>query len=296
MIERFLDPSTLSRIDNFGLLARTVVEGFISGLHKGLYHGFGSEFVQYRHYNRGDDLKYIDWKVFARTNRLQIKMFQEETNCNCYVVLDSSASMAYSGQNRPSKLHYGKMLAASIAYLVNRQTDNVGFFGYADTIRSEIRPGHRSDQVHQICVALAQLEAEGSCNHQRVLNYLGEHFNRRGVIVMISDFLDPDEELLKSLKRFRAAHHEVIMFQILDDDELDFELNGTVRFIDSEEGGEIITAPEVVRHGYQSSLQDYLTKLEDEARSNDVDYLLLRNSTPLDGALAAYLHRRENFK
>ncbi|OVE82175.1 hypothetical protein BVY04_01960 [bacterium M21] len=296
MIEKFLDPSALSRIDNYDLLARTVVEGFVSGLHKGLFHGFGSEFVQYRNYNRGDDLKHVDWKAYSRSGRLQVKVFQEETNCNCYVVLDSSASMAYAGEGRVSKLHYGKMLAASLAYLVNRQGDNVGLFGYSDRLRAEVPPGHRSDQLHRICVELARLEAEGGCSHRSVLNYLGEHFNRRGIIIMISDFLDPDEELMKALKRFRAGHHEVVLFQLLDDDELDFEMSGSVRFVDSESGNELVTAPEVVRETYKAAFDECRQKLEHDAVRNNIDYMMLRTSAPLDGAMAAYLHRRENFQ
>ena len=135
--EQYLDPSILARTSNYQLLARNVVEGFISGMHRSLYHGFGSEFVHYRNYTAGDDLKYVDWKVYARLNRFQIKVFQEETNTNCYIVLDTSKSMDYSGDSsRVTKLEYGKILAACIAYLVNRQGDNVGFYGYDTELRS----------------------------------------------------------------------------------------------------------------------------------------------------------------
>lgn len=296
MIERYIKPEVLARIDNYNLLARNLVEGFISGLHKGLFHGFGTEFVQYRPYNKGDDLKFVDWKAFARSRKLQLKVFREETNCNCYIVLDSSASMAYEAEGRVSKLKYAKMLAASIAYLVNRQGDNVGFFAYNDKIRTEVRPGHRADQVHRICIELARLKAEHAADHSSALNYLGEHFNRRGIIVMISDFLDPESELVKSLKLFRAAHHDVLLIQVLDDDELNFEFSGNVRFVDSESQDEMVTAPHIVRRQYLEALDAFLTTLDHDAMRNNIDYIRLACSQPLDGALASYLHRRENFQ
>ncbi len=296
MSEQFLDPKTLAQIDNFAVLARNVVEGFISGLHRGLYHGFGSEFVQYRHYNRGDDPKYVDWKAYARLNRLLLKVFQEETNCNCYIVLDASASMAYAGPERVSKFHYGRMIAACLAYLANRQGDNPGLFGYSDSLRSQIKPGHRPGQVQRLAAELARLDARGPCDHRKVLAYLAEHFNRRGVIVMISDFLDADEALVRHVKHFRASHHDVILFHILDDDEIDFDLDGTIRFVDSESAAEIVTAPTAVREDYRTAVQQYLSNFERFCRQHEVDYCRCRTSAPLDQVLAAYLHRRESFK
>ena len=143
MSEHLLDPAILSKIDNYPLLARTVVEGFIAGLHGSLYHGFGSEFVHYRNYSPGDDLKYVDWKVYGRSDKYYVKVFQEETNTNCYIVLDSSASMGYSGADgRMTKLQYGKIIAACLAYLINRQGDNVGFYGYSDQLKCCVQPGH----------------------------------------------------------------------------------------------------------------------------------------------------------
>ncbi len=292
--EHFLDPAVLARIDNYNLIARTVVEGFIAGLHRSLFHGFGSEFVQYRNYTRGDDLKYVDWKVFARLDKYQTKVFQEETNANCYVVVDASSSMAYQGQRSGlSKLHYAKIMAACFAYLVNRQSDNVGLFAYGDDLRVAIPPSHKSGQVHYINVELAKLKPEGQANHARVLNYLGEHFHRRGIVIMISDFLDDNEELRKSLKRFRAAQHEVVLFQLFDDDELDFDFAGTVRFVDSESNGEMVTSPGVVKERYQEALQEYLDAFRRFCVRAGVDLVLTRTSQPLAGALSAYLHRRE---
>ena len=237
----------------------------------------------------------MDWKAYTRSGKMQLKVFREETNCNCYVVLDTSSSMGYEGKGRVGKLHYAKMVAAAIAYLAHRQGDNVGFFAYDEAVRSEVRPGHRSDQVHRICVELARLKAANAANHSKTLNYLGEHFNRRGLIVVISDFLDFEHELMQALRVFRSAHHDVLLIQVMDDDELDFDFSGNVRFVDSEGEGEMITTPELVRQQYRDAVATFLKELEEDARQNNIDYLRLKCSQPLEGALASYLHRRENF-
>jgi uncharacterized protein (DUF58 family) len=292
--EQFLDPAILARIDNYSLIARTVVEGFVAGLHRSLFHGFGSEFVHYRNYAKGDDLKYVDWKVFARLDRYQTKVFQEETNAHCYLVLDTSGSMGYQGERSAlSKLHYGQIMAACLAYLANLQGDNGGFFAYNDQMRAAVSPSHKSGQVHQIHVALAQLRAAGACDHRKMLHYLGEHFNRRGIVIVISDFLDADEEVRKAFRRFRAAHHEVVLFQVLDGDELDFDFTGTVRFVDSEVEQELVTSPEIVREQYRRALTAYLDEFSAFCVSADLELTRVRTTQSLATVLAAYLHRRE---
>lgn len=297
MKAHFLDPQTLSRIDNYPLLARTVVEGFVSGLHRSLYHGFGSEFVQYRNYSAGDDLKFVDWKVFARLDKVQVKVFQEETNTNCYIVLDTSASMAYAGSQRElSKLGYGKMVAACLAHLVLRQGDNAGFYAYDTVLRAGVRPGHRGGQLEGICATLHRLESGGTCDHRKVLNYLAETFNRRGIVVFISDFLDADEAFFNALRGLRLAHHDCVCIQLLDDDELDLPFSNTVRFVDSETGEELVTAPAAVRERYRRRIDAFLSELEGVCARGDLDYLRMRTSQPLANALAAYLHRRETLR
>lgn len=292
--EQFLDPAILSSIQNYNLIARTVVEGFIAGQHRSMFHGFGSEFVHYRNYNKGDDLKFVDWKVYARLDRYQTKVFQEETNANCYVVLDSSASMAYQGQHaKLSKLRYGQIMSACLAYLAHRQGDNTGFFAYSDRIRASLAPAGKSSHIHHINVELDRLSPEGTCDHGTVLHYLGEHFSRRGIVIMISDFLDVDEEIRKALKRFRAAHHEVILFQVLDEDEIEFDFQGTVRFIDSENDAELVTSPEIVRNRYKQAMAAYLEEFETFCGRSDLDLVRVRTNQSLQAVLAPYLHRRE---
>ena len=297
MKEHLLDPEILAQIDSFSLLARTVVEGFISGLHKSLYHGFGSEFVHYRHYYPGDDLKYLDWKVYARSNKFHIKVFQEETNCNSYIVLDTSASMGYKGKNRKiSKIDYAKMIVACLSYLVSRQGDNVGFYTYGEQLDVCIKPGHRGGQVQNICNNLATIQANGACKHQETLYRLVEMFSRRGIIIFISDFLDVDEAFKKAIRYFRVAHHDCIVFQILDDDELNFPFSDTARFIDSESNTEINTAPELVRERYLNAFHKYLDDFQGSCVNDNIEYFRFSTSQSLANILAAYLHKREIFR
>lgn len=297
MRDPYLDPAVLAQIADYPLLARTVVEGFLAGLHRSLFHGFGAEFVHYRNYTPGDDLKYVDWRVYARHDRFQTKVYQEETNTNCYLVLDASASMAYQGRGQPaSKLHYAKMLAACLAYLMIKQGDNAGLYAYRERPVLTIAPGHRGDHLQSVCVALSRLQAEGRCDHGAALQYLGEAFNRRGLVILISDFLDADDALFKAIRRLRAAHHECVLFHILDDDELDFTFTGAVRFVDSETQTELVTAPAQVQRHYQTAFNAFLAQMRGFAARHDLDYHQVRTSQPLGQMLAAYLHRREEWR
>jgi uncharacterized protein (DUF58 family) len=291
--ENYLDPLTLSRITNYDLLAKTVVEGFISGYHRSLFQGFGSEFVQYRQYVRGDDLKYMDWKVYARRDQLQMKVFREETSTNCYIVLDASNSMAYGEDGQGvSKLHYGKMLAASLAYMTSKQGENVGFYSFNEDIVSAIRPGHRSGQVHAIHTELARVKPGGAANYEKILSFLSEQFSRRGIVIFISDFLDAQESFYAGLRRFRHSHHDCMLFHLVHDDELNFNFDKTVRFIDSETKEEIVTSPEAIRDQYLKAFQEHLGNVNSFCLKNGLDCERLRTSQSLGDALAASLHRR----
>lgn len=289
-----LSPATLARIDNYALLARVAVEGFISGLHRSLYHGFGSEFFQYRSYAPGDDLKYLDWKVYARRDRFYTKIFQEETNANFCVILDASASMGYAGRRAPcSKLRYASMVAACLAYVAARQGDNVGFYAYSDTVLSAIPPGHRSGGLQRILPELYRLRAGGTAQHERVMNYVSESFRRRGMVVLISDLLEADAALPRILRRFRFARHDCLVVHVLDPDEQDFPFSDTTRFVDSEGAEELVTAPALARHAYLRGMNAFLERVRLACLEQQVDYLRVASTDNLGNILAAYLHDRE---
>ena len=296
-IAELLSPAALARIDDYAFLARVVVEGFVSGLHRSLYQGFGSEFFQYRSYVPGDDPKYVDWKVYGRRDKFFTKMFQEETNMNCSIILDASASMGYQGTQAPcSKLRYACMVAACLAYLTTRQGDNIGFHAYNENVVSSIAPGHRTGGLQRILTELYRIKPQGVANHGPVLNYLAENFQRRGLIVLLSDLLDAEDVLETLLKRFRFAHHECVVFQILDQDEVDFPFARTTRFVDSETGATITTAPSLVQQSFVKSMSELINRARLMCFEQQVDYLTVRTSDNLGNMLAAYLHRRESFK
>lgn len=289
-----LSPETLARVDSYSLLARVVVEGFLGGLHRSLYQGFGSEFFQYRNYVPGDDPKYVDWKVYGRLDRFFTKVFQEETNLNCTLVLDTSASMAYQGErSRCSKLRYAAMLAACLAYLARRQGDNIGFCAYSQTLSAWLPPGRQHDGAQRVFTALQRLAPGGVADHRAALHFVGENLRRRGLVVLISDFHGLDDDLEAIARRLRFAHHDCLAFQVLDRDELDLPFSRTVRFVDSEGGEELTTAPDLVRSGYERAMQAFLERVRSVCLGQQVDYLTVPTTESLGHLLAAYLHRRE---
>ena len=199
-----VDPKVLDRIGGYALFSRTVVEGFISGLHRSMFHGFGSEFVQYRRYVPGDDLKYVDWKVYSRTKKLVSKVFREETNMNCRIVLDCSASMSYKGENSEfSKLEFASIVIACLSYLISKQGDKVGFYSYANEIISAIPTGSGQRHLQEIFAAMGKLKAEGTGNHKDCLNQIAEGFKGRGLVIFVTDMMEDEEEILRFLKSCR---------------------------------------------------------------------------------------------
>ena len=289
-----LSAETLLKIDSYSLLARVVVEGFLSGLHRSLYQGFGSEFFQYRNYVPGDDFKYVDWKVYSRQDRFYTKVFQEETNLNCTILLDASRSMAYEGRRSAcGKLRYASMVAACLAYLAQRQGDSVGFYAYGDALRVGLPPGRRIDGVQRVFTELHRLSASGTADHASALHFAAENMRRRGIVVLISDLHGAEDELESLIRRFRFAHHDCIVFQILDRDELDLPFGHTVRFVDSETEAELTTAPDLIRDSYIGAMDRFLEAVRNACLAQQADYLLVPTTEDLGNLLAAYLHRRE---
>ncbi|MCF7854734.1 MAG: DUF58 domain-containing protein [Candidatus Pacebacteria bacterium] len=296
MTERLSDilsPATLARIDNYLLLARVVVDGFIAGLHRSVYHGFGSEFLQYRNYSPGDDLKYVDWKVFARHDKLVTKVFQEETNMNCNIVLDASASMGFQGTRAPcSKYRYGAMVAASLAYLASRQGDFAGFYCYNEELQACIRPGNRTGHLQRIATELVRIQPQGEADHERFLSYVAEAVYKRGLVVVISDFLEAEERIGPLLKRLRYAQNDCIVIQVLDNDERDFPFDATTRFVDSEHGAHILTYPPDVRDEYVAGMDAFMERLRRLCMDMQADCVQCDSTQSLGRVLASYLHRR----
>jgi uncharacterized protein (DUF58 family) len=292
-LQDILNPRTLSQIDNFMLLSRVAVEGFITGQHRSMYPGSGQEFFQYRPYTPGDDLKFVDWRIYARQDRYYTKIFQQETNMNCSIVLDASASMAYKGHNAAChKLHYASMLCACLAYLAIRQGDNVGLFVYDDQLREAVQPSNRNNQLQRICASLQRTTPQGRSNHAEHLSYISGALPRRGMVVILSDFLEPPSSLADRFKHFTVSGNDLLVVQVLDADEIEFPFSGSVRFVDSENGDDVITAPDDVAQDYKASMQAFMTQLAADCRNSEADYLLARTDHSVSDVLTSYLHAR----
>ena len=288
---RFLDPAILARIGSLELKARTVVEGFLSGLHRSPFKGFSVEFAEYRQYLPGDDLSTIDWKVYARSDRYYVKKFEEETNVDCHLLLDISASMGY-GSAGISKLRYGSILAASLAYLMNRQRDAVALTTFDDAIVAMLPPSARASHLRSILVTLDRIALGRRTDVSKPLHLMADAIGKRGVVILISDLLDDPARVAEGLRHFRFRGSDVIVFHLLDPAERTFPFERAARFRDVELGDELMAVPEIVRQEYLDALQQAIDGYRRELGSAGIDYQLIDTSTPLDFALMSYLSTR----
>lgn len=287
----FIDPTVLATLDNLEMRARVIVEGFIAGLHKSPKRGFSVEFTDYRHYIRGDDMRHVDWKLYGRSDKMYIKQYEDETNVRCYILLDSSASMAYSSAAM-SKLDYGRTLASALAYFIMRQRDAVGLITFDDKVKDYIPAKARQVHLIRILRSLAELKAGGQTNSVRPLSELAMTLNQKSLVILISDMLEDEQATIKTLMQLRAMGNEVIVFHVLDNQELYFNFNESTEFVDMETSETHITSPQAIRNAYLDNLQRYLDDCKKKCQSSGVDYCLLDTSQPLDKALASYLSRR----
>ena len=287
----FIDPSVLASLDNLELRARVVVEGFISGLHKSPHRGFSVEFTDYRHYYQGDDMRHVDWKLYARSDKFYIKQYEDETNVRSYVLLDSSASMAYSSGGM-SKLDYGRTLASALAYFITRQRDAVGLITFDDKVNEYIPALCRQPHLIRILRVLANLKAGTKTDIVKPLSDLASNLNRKSMVILISDMLEDEERIIKTLQRLRAMGNDVIVFHVLDDAELQFNFQEATEFVDSESSETFITSPASIRDAYLENFNNYLSYCKKKCQSSGVDYCLLNTSQPLDTALYSYISRR----
>jgi uncharacterized protein (DUF58 family) len=293
---RFLDPAVFARLGSMELKARTVVEGFLSGLHRSPYKGFSVEFAEYRQYLPGDDLSTLDWKVYARSDRHYVKKFEEETNLDCHVLLDISASMAYRGGAAMTKVEYGSVLAASLAYLMHRQRDATGLIEFDDRIRGRLPASARPGHLHAILLALDKVAPGAKSDVGRPLHQLADALGKRSLVVLISDLLDDPDNIVRGLKHLRFRGTDVIVFQVLDPHEIQFPFRGAVRFTDVESDDVVTADPDRVRESYLEAMASLRARYEKELRGAGIDFLSLDTSKPLDFALLAYLDTRAKRK
>jgi len=287
-----LKPETLSQLANLELRARLVVEGFITGLHKSPYHGFSVEFAEHRQYIPGDEIKHIDWKVLAKTDRYYVKCYEEETNLKTYILVDVSGSMLY-GSGKVNKINYAVYLAASLTYLMLKQRDAVGLALFSDRILKYIPPRSVQTYLIHILKELENIEPRGLTNVSPAFHSLAERIKRRGLVIIISDLFDDPKKIVSGLKHFRHKKNEVLLFHILDPMEITFAFNDEAVFKDLESGDEISTLPWHIRNEYRKHVREQLYFFQKVCGENRIDYVIMNTQDELDKALTEYLIKRK---
>jgi len=286
-----IDPASLMNIRNLELRARVVVEGFWTGIHRSPYHGFSAEFTEYRQYTPGDDLRYLDWHVFARSDRYFIKKFEDETNLRCYLVVDQSPSMNY-GSRKVSKAEYSATLAATLAYFLYLQGDGVGLMTFEEHIRDYLPARHRTGHLRQLMHLLERPVAGSATNLSAPLKRIAEIVRKRALVVLISDFLAPLDRLEPDLLALAASGHELVVFQVLDPAEVNFNFDRAVMFEDLETGKTLFVDPATVRADYLKKLEAHCTGLRETCQKLGASCHRLDTSRPLELALYDFLRGR----
>lgn len=283
-----LDPEAISRAESLGLHARFIVEGYMAGEHKSPYRGYAAEFAQHREYAPGDDLRYLDWKVLGRTDRYYIKQFEQETNYVAHLLLDGSESMKY-GSGRLTKLQYGKMMAACLAYLVLLQRDAVALAVFDTSVRGYTPRSDSKASIHALMSKLAAFEPKEQTNIAVVLHDMAYQIRRKGIIIVISDFFDDEQKVLDGIQHLRFGGNEVIVFHILDPYELEFPFVGLVEFEGLEAIPRILTRPSEIRRSYLREIEAFRLRLRAGCEKNHCHYVLANTAQPLHEVLNGYL-------
>lgn len=287
------DPRTLAKLQGLALRARHIVEGYVAGLHRSPYRGFSIEFAEHREYAPGDDLRYVDWKVFGRTDKFYLKQYEDETNLICYLVLDISESMRYKGPSSAlSKLEYAQCLAAAMAWLVLHQQDAVGLVTFDNEIRANVAPSSNASHLRTLLQVMEDVRPEAKTATGPIFHELAERFRKRGVVLILSDLFDEVGSLMAGLKHFAHRRHDVILLHTLDPAELDFPFRSPTMFDGLEQYPELLADPRSLRKAYLQEITRFCTEVQKGCCRYGMDYQLLRTDQPLDQALSKYLADR----
>jgi uncharacterized protein (DUF58 family) len=293
-MQRFLDPAVLGTISSLDLLAKTVVDGFVAGLHRSPDFGFSQEFAEYRAYSPGDDLRHVDWNLYGRTDRIYLKRFRGETNSQLTVLLDASNSMQYSSGTNPSKMDYARFIAASLFYLaIKNQRDAAGLIVFDDEVRDYVRPSARQGQLARLLAGLEAAEPRARTDFGKPLQHFQELLHRRGIAIVISDFFEDPDLVVRTIEPLRYHGNEVVLFHILDPEELRPVMKGPAVLVDLETGRRIEVIPEYAKTTYREKIDAHVEALRSKTRAAGMDYQLLMTDQPLDNALREYLTLRQ---
>ncbi|MGA2275569.1 MAG: DUF58 domain-containing protein [Bryobacteraceae bacterium] len=292
MLQRFLDPATLNSISGLDLIAKTVVDGFVAGLHRSPDFGFSQEFAEYRAYAQGDDLRHVDWNVFARTGRCYLKRYRGETNTRLLVLLDTSASMGY-GSHAVNKLDYARFLASSLCYLANVQRDAAGLIVFDEEVSNYVAPSTRQGQLFRLLHAIEHAKTGTRTDFTKPFVHFQNFLHRRGIVVVVSDFYEDPAVIVKTVEPLRFRGNEVILFHLLDPQEIAPKFREPVLLVDMENSGAALeVSPEYARHEYRTKIDAHIKALRSQARGAGMDYFLMDTGRPLDEGLREYLSVR----
>jgi uncharacterized protein (DUF58 family) len=291
--QKYLNPQTLAKLQGLELRARLIVEGYVSGVHRSPFHGFSIEFAEHREYVPGDDLRYVDWKVFGKTDKYYLKQYDEETNLVSYMLLDTSESMRYRSDGAAlSKLEYAQCIAASLSYLILQQQDSVGLVTFDKEVRALVRASSNPSHLKQLLHVMADSVPERKTATGPIFHDLAERLKKRGIVLILSDLFDNVPAMMTGLKHFRHRRHEVIVFHILDPAEVDFPFRNVTLFKGLEELPDVLTDPRSLRKAYLQEFGHFVRELQKGCRSNRIDYVQVRTDQMLDVALSSYLASR----
>lgn len=305
MLERFLNPVVLASISGLDLVAKTVVDGFVAGLHRSPDFGFSQEFAEYRVYTPGDDLRHVDWNVFARTERAYLKRYRGETNTQLTLLLDASASMGFKGggfkdgglkgggSDGVSKIDYARFLAASICYLAHQQRDAAGLIVFDDEVRSYVPPSTRQGQLPRLLHSLEGAEPKARTAFAKPFHHFQSLMKRRGIVMVISDFYEQPEIVIRTIEPLRFHGNDVVLFHVLDAQEIEPKLNEPLLLVDMETNATVEVSPEYTRTEYREKMKSHIEALGSKARAAGMDYFLTRTDRPLDEAMREYFHVRQ---
>ena len=292
-MEEYLRPDVIQQVQRLDLKARFIVEGFISGLHSSPFQGFSVEFSEHRKYTPGDDIRQIDWNVYAKTDRYYIKKFEAETNLECHLLVDCSKSMGYAAGGRMTKMDYTICLAAALGYLMVHQQDSVGLVTFDEKIRTFLPPRSSMAHLTNLLGTLARTAPAAGTNLALAIHEVAERVRKRGLIILLSDLLADQEEVIEALHHLKFRGHDLIIFQVLDHSEVDFDFDGQIRFEEPESGDHVNADPQAIRAAYQAELQAFIDEYRNQCLSIRADFVTVDNSMTFDKALVEFLAQRQ---
>lgn len=292
MLQRFLDPATLASISGLDLVAKTVVDGFVAGLHRSPDFGFSQEFAEYRAYSQGDDLRHVDWNVFARTERCYLKRYRGETNSQLMLLLDTSGSMSY-GSHRVNKFDYARYAAASLAYMAHAQRDAAGLIIFDEQVVDYVPPSSRQGQLFRLLHAIERAVPGKRTDFAPPFAHFQNFLRRRGMVVVFSDFYEDPETVVRTVEPLRYRGNDLILFHVLDPAELAPAFREPVVLVDMEERTTMEVSPEYARHEYRRKIEEHVAALREKARAAGIDCFLMNTGRPLDESLREYLTVRQ---